>query len=178
VKFVSLCLVHSSLFLTHAWLFVVGTVLTTIHLGVFSSDGEGLGRLSEVGTLFAEWADAIFLALLVSTAEMGFTPELLRNEMARSMPNGRTQPSEVHSNGSYRKLDSSDILDDRDDANRSTPSSPSAWLYITCLVSLFFFTKTVLFIWAAVSVHSWLSSLCSHRIDLDRPAVLALPVSY
>lgn len=138
VKSGSPCLVHSSLFLGYSWLSVIGALLTTIHLGVFSSDGEGLGRLSETGTLFAEWADAIFLALLVSTAEMGFTPELSRSKLIRASPNDQAPPSYC----SYQELDSSD------QASYSTHSFSSPWPYLICLVLSFLSVKTVLFIWA------------------------------
>ncbi|KAA0201094.1 Rhodopsin GPCR transmembrane domain, partial [Fasciolopsis buskii] len=145
--------VHSHMLLGSLWLSCIGLLLTSIHLTVFSFDGQGLSRLLELGTFSTQWGDALFLALLLSTAEVGFFPvssavniEATKSERWR-LPGSRdysyhalapgdaqTQPYRTHGRPS----------------NAITPVKP--WSFLTSLISLFIIMQTLLYSWAAVSM--------------------------
>ncbi|CAL8079549.1 unnamed protein product [Calicophoron daubneyi] len=159
LKLSMLSAAHTCLFLISVWLFSLSALLATIHLAVFSFDGRGLGRVSEFATLVEQWGDALFLVLLLSTAEMGFVPPTSQNGASNSpYTNGfgadvksklKTLASSFHV-GFYQRLapgspnpssSNSDKLDPIPEQNRS-------WPYLLCMVTVFLSVKTFFYVWA------------------------------
>ncbi|KAF8561274.1 hypothetical protein P879_10421, partial [Paragonimus westermani] len=169
IQLSSHCVVHARLFLVFIWLSILGTLLTTIHLGVFSFDGRGLGHMFQFGTLVSEWADSLFLVLLLSTAEMGFTPEhfecySLQNLRARASPTGRKRsgsggsdkPYAYHRLAVYKKQwhptqdnEPTDLFDPARLVEQNLKKANPAWPFLTCLGTLFLSVKTTLYVWAS-----------------------------
>lgn len=153
IKLISHSSPHTILFLVHLWFASLGTLLTAIHLGVFAFDGRGLGLLSEVGILISQWADALFLVLLISTAEMGFNAGYRSsNVIAHSIPTSDTVIP-------YLKLRNHSLMHAEqvnqsghpsNDGLNSSAKTPPCWPYIVCLTVVFIGIKTCLFVWALV----------------------------
>ncbi|CAH8464970.1 unnamed protein product [Heterobilharzia americana] len=163
VKLVSQFSLHVCLYLIHLWLASLGTLLGAVHWGVFSFDGRGLGLLSEFGTVVTQWADSIFLVVLMSTCQMGFSPQcpsikfqssrnhsktfdLLNSKILSKLSNRFLQLSTIgHKLYSCHPVSEENICD-RSSVNQQ--KSTSFWPYVIFLVTLFFGVKTLLYIWA------------------------------
>lgn len=155
---------HVCLYLTHLWLASLGTLLAAVHWGVFSFDGLGLGLISELGTVITQWADSVFLAVLLCTCQMGFSPQCpsiafqscdtskalrpLTSKVFSTLPTGF-----LHLGKFSHKLYSYDPIQENIYARPSTnqEKSTSFWPYVLLLVTLLVGVKTLLYIWAMVS---------------------------
>ncbi|KER29365.1 hypothetical protein T265_04018 [Opisthorchis viverrini] len=159
VKMFRQSVIHGALFLTHVWLSIFATLFTTIHLGVFSFDGQGLGHLSTFGTLIAQWADALFLVLLLSTAEMGFFPTVTQRNRHTVEFDTFVGPGGSPSKGAhgyvYHRLpeytqagiESKNV---RTNPMQNEQSYTSPWPFIFLMVALFESVQTILYIWASI----------------------------
>ncbi|TGZ54773.1 hypothetical protein CRM22_010554 [Opisthorchis felineus] len=159
VKMFRQSVIHGALFLTHVWLSIFATLFTTIHLGVFSFDGQGLGHLSAFGTLIAQWADALFLVLLLSTAEMGFFPTVTQRNSQTVEFDTFVGPGGSPSKGAhgcvYHRLPeytqaSGENKNARTDPMQNEQSYTSPWPFIFLMVALFESVQTILYIWASI----------------------------
>lgn len=155
---------HVCLYLTHLWLASLGTLLAAVHWGVFSFDGLGLGLISELGTVITQWADSVFLAVLLCTCQMGFSPQCpsiafqsCDTSKALRPPTSKvfsTLPTGFLHLGKFsHKLYSYDPIQENIYARPSTnqEKSTSFWPYVILLVTLLVGVKTLLYIWAMVS---------------------------
>ncbi|CAH8447419.1 unnamed protein product [Schistosoma rodhaini] len=160
IKLVNNCSLHVCLYLTHLWLASLGTLLAAVHWGVFSFDGRGLGLISELGTVITQWADSVFLAVLLCTCQMGFSPQCpsiafqscdtsralcpLTSKVFSTLPTGF-----LHLGKFSHKLYSYDPIRENIYAKPSTnQKSTSFWPYVILLVTLLVGVKALLYIWA------------------------------
>ncbi|GAA30064.2 hypothetical protein CLF_110188 [Clonorchis sinensis] len=159
VKMFRQSVIHGALFLTHVWLSIFATLFTTIHLGVFSFDGQGLGHLSAFGTLIAQWADALFLVLLLSTAEMGFFPTVTQRKSHTVEFDTFVGPGGSPSKGAhgcvYHRLPEytqagGESRNARTNPMQNEQSYTSPWPFIFLMVALFESVQTILYIWASI----------------------------
>ncbi|CAH8827787.1 unnamed protein product [Trichobilharzia szidati] len=167
VKLASHFSLHVCLYLIHLWLASLGTLLGAVHWIVFSFDGRGLGLLAEFGTVVTQWADSIFLAVLMSTCQMGFSPQfqsitfeslkndsqtldLLNAKILSKLPDGFLQLGTLsHKLYNYTPVSEEDIFFRKAKTTTSREKkSTSFWPYVIFLVALFFGVKTLLYIWA------------------------------
>ncbi|THD22687.1 Rhodopsin GPCR transmembrane domain [Fasciola hepatica] len=146
------CSVHSHMLLASLWLSCVGLLLTTTHLSVFSFDGQGLGRLSEFGTFSTQWADAVFLALLLSTAEVGFLPgssaadrQVTKSECCWRLPGSRDYAYHAVASG-CEQTQSQPTNNHKTNTNRLA----QPWSFLIGIIALFLFLQTALYAWAAI----------------------------
>ncbi|TNN20546.1 integral membrane G protein-coupled receptor isoform 2 [Schistosoma japonicum] len=153
---------HVCLYLVHLWLASMGTMLAAVHWGVFSFDGRGLGLLSELGTVVTQWADSVFLAVLMCTCQMGFSPQFLStsyqscgiSKPLRPLTSKifSTLPTELLRLGTFsHKLYSYYPIREKNICTRSSVNqekSTSFWPYVILLVTLLLGVKTLLYIWA------------------------------
>ncbi|VDO74296.1 unnamed protein product [Schistosoma margrebowiei] len=161
IKLTKNCSLHVCLYLTHLWLASLGTLLAAVHWGVFSFDGLGLGLISELGTVITQWADSVFLAVLLCTCQMGFSPQFpsiafqscdtskalrpLTSKAFSTLPTGF-----LHLGKFSHKLYSYNPIQENIYARPSTnqEKSTSFWPYVILLVTLLVGVKTLLYIWA------------------------------
>ncbi|VDP84066.1 unnamed protein product [Echinostoma caproni] len=147
--------IHNHMLLASLWLSCIGLLLTSIHLAVFSFDGRGLGGVSELGTFSTQWGDALFLALLLSTAEVGFltTTDTVRSRASNSIGADHRGPVSGTRDYAYHAL-TADTGEGSSSPEKPSPRScgrsSKPWPFLISLIALFLCLQTILYGWASI----------------------------